>query len=316
MLAWLTPERAGEAARDRRASLSLGHALAFSALNRWFLGYPEAGPGAQQGGDRRRTRRGAAMRGQAAAAVLGASLLFFLRVDDTAGAGAMAERSEQCHRLCLQHGFAMWRAYAEVFLGWLMVMRGEDVRRHRAHAQSDRRVAGHGHRRSARTPIVVVLADGCLAAARRLPGERMTARARPPAGDRTGGDRHRVGPAEVPCGQSYQAELHRLRGELLLARDGLAAAEEALECFHRAMQLGREKGALAWELRAAMSLVRLRERQGEAYAEELAEARRCLAERVRAVHRGVRLPRPAGRRGVDWELGTIPSGGPSPPRDR
>ena len=100
-----------------------------------------------------------------------------------------------------------------------------------------------------------------------------------------------LGP-KVPCGQSYQAELHRVRGELLLARDGLAAAGEALACFQRAMQLGREKGALAWELRAAMSLVRLRERQGETYAAELAEAPKLPAQPVRAVYGGVCLPRP------------------------
>lgn len=88
------------------------------------------------------------------------------------------------------------------------------------------------------------------------------------------------------CGQCYQAELYRMRGELLLARDGLAAAGEALACFERAMACGREKGALAWELRAAMSIVRLRQRhhgprseaewEGQGYAQKLAEARACL----------------------------------------
>ncbi len=45
------------------------------------------------------------------------------------------------------------------------------------------------------------------------------------------------------------------------------------------MQLGQDKGALAWELRAAMSLVRLRQRQGAqdlAGTAELAEARSRL----------------------------------------
>jgi hypothetical protein len=51
-----------------------------------------------------------------------------------------------------------------------------------------------------------------------------------------------------------------------------------LGCFTKAQQIGREKGALAWELRAAMSLVRLRQCQGEAHVRELAKARRCLAE--------------------------------------
>ena len=44
----------------------------------------------------------------------------------------------------------------------------------------------------------------------------------------------------------------------------------------QSLQLGREMGALTWELRAAMSLVRLRMRQGEDYATELAEACRTL----------------------------------------
>jgi len=52
-----------------------------------------------------------------------------------------------------------------------------------------------------------------------------------------------LGP-KVPCGQSYQAELHRVRGELLLARDGLAAAEEAMACFETASRLARECGLL------------------------------------------------------------------------
>ena len=107
-----------------------------------------------------------------------------------------------------------------------------------------------------------------------------------------------LGP-EIPCGQSYQPELHRLRGELLLERDGLAAAGEALARFQQSMQLGREMGALAWELRAAMSLVRLRKRQGEAYAAELAKARSFCEGFVRALYRRIWLSRLARCRSVD-----------------
>jgi predicted ATPase len=88
---------------------------------------------------------------------------------------------------------------------------------------------------------------------------------------------------------AYLAELHRVRGELL-ARDGLAAAGEALACFQEALALGRDKGALAWELRAAMSLVRLRERQGVAHMAELAEVRECLAAVYRRYSEGVAFP--------------------------
>jgi hypothetical protein len=128
--------------------------------------------------------------------------------------------------------------------------------------------------------LVMVLADGCLAAARQAQaGDDPTSQAERLSLLATGlsAVESILGP-DVPCGQSYQAELHRLRGELLLERDGLAAAGEALACFHKSMQLSREMGALAWELRAAMSLVRLRERQGEAYAAELAEAHRGLCD--------------------------------------
>jgi hypothetical protein len=81
-----------------------------------------------------------------------------------------------------------------------------------------------------------------------------------------------------------------MRGELLLERDGLAAAGEALACFQQALQLGRDQGALAWELRAAMSLVRLRERQGDAFAAELMQARQCLAAAYGRVTEGFDFP--------------------------
>ena len=76
--------------------------------------------------------------------------------------------------------------------------------------------------------------------------------------------------------QAYQSELHRLRGELLLAREGPVAEHEALNCFQRAMEIGRQQGALAWELRTAMSIVRHRQRRDQVGGEELADARAVL----------------------------------------
>jgi predicted ATPase/DNA-binding winged helix-turn-helix (wHTH) protein len=59
----------------------------------------------------------------------------------------------------------------------------------------------------------------------------------------------------------YVAELLRIKGELLLqeTRDQSIAAAE--ECFHGAIDVAGEHGALFWELRAALSLARLRIRQ-------------------------------------------------------
>jgi predicted ATPase len=57
-----------------------------------------------------------------------------------------------------------------------------------------------------------------------------------------------------------EAELHRLRGELLLAFFG-ADQPEAEACFRRAVAVAREQNARLWELRAVTSLARLRRDQ-------------------------------------------------------
>src|SRR5262245_28095849 len=59
----------------------------------------------------------------------------------------------------------------------------------------------------------------------------------------------------------HEAELHRLRGELLQSQRG--PRSEAESHFRDAIALARRQGALLWELRAATSLCRLR-RRGDA----------------------------------------------------
>ncbi len=65
-----------------------------------------------------------------------------------------------------------------------------------------------------------------------------------------------LGRVEASGGRWLQAELHRLTGELLLARSGPASAE-AESCFRRAAAIAGEQGARMWELRAVTSLARL-----------------------------------------------------------
>src|SRR2546427_7860045 len=60
----------------------------------------------------------------------------------------------------------------------------------------------------------------------------------------------------------YNAEFHRLRGELLLARDP-ADASQAEASFNRALAIAGNQNAKSWELRAALSLGRLWRRQGK-----------------------------------------------------
>jgi predicted ATPase len=68
-----------------------------------------------------------------------------------------------------------------------------------------------------------------------------------------------------------QAELHRLQGELLL-RQAVPDATQAAACFQQALAIARRQQAKSWELRAAMSLSRLWQQQGQQ-----AEARALLA---------------------------------------
>jgi len=69
----------------------------------------------------------------------------------------------------------------------------------------------------------------------------------------------------------YKAELYRLQGELLL-QQATGSGDEAEACFHQALDIARRQQAKSWELRTAMSLARLWQRQGKH-----AEARTLLA---------------------------------------
>jgi predicted ATPase len=72
----------------------------------------------------------------------------------------------------------------------------------------------------------------------------------------------------------HGAELHRLQGEFLLRLRGTEETlRQAEECFRRALALAHSQQAKSLELRAAMSLTRLYEKQNR-----LAEARPILAE--------------------------------------
>jgi class 3 adenylate cyclase/tetratricopeptide (TPR) repeat protein len=77
--------------------------------------------------------------------------------------------------------------------------------------------------------------------------------------------------AEKNDDRSHEAELYRLKGELLLAESPDGAAAEG--CFRQAIVTARRQQSRAWQLRAAMSLARLRQRQGRPD-----EARAALAE--------------------------------------
>jgi len=90
----------------------------------------------------------------------------------------------------------------------------------------------------------------------------------------------------------YEAELYRLRGELTLAQSSVTGLESSVqkkaeECFLKALEIGRKQQAKSLELRAVMSLARLRRSQLQDHAtrdtdhatrNRLAEAHHMLSE--------------------------------------
>jgi len=69
----------------------------------------------------------------------------------------------------------------------------------------------------------------------------------------------------------YEAEIWRIKGELLLKAAASNAQAEAESCYCRAIDIARQQSAKSWELRAATSLARLWQQQGK-----IAEARQHL----------------------------------------
>jgi predicted ATPase len=59
-----------------------------------------------------------------------------------------------------------------------------------------------------------------------------------------------------------EAELHRLKGEILLRLDDLDTAKKAEASFRASLDIAQKQGAKSWELRAATSLARLWGDQG------------------------------------------------------
>lgn len=78
-----------------------------------------------------------------------------------------------------------------------------------------------------------------------------------------------AGVTECCC---YQAELHRIKGELLL-KEVTADQQQTEACFREALKVAHSQSAKSLELRAAMSMSRLWQRQGKK-----AEAKNLLAE--------------------------------------
>jgi len=164
------------------------------------------------------------------------------------------------HRLSAEHGFANWIAWATLFEGWVVGVRANEAD---AIALMERGLDGwrDAGLRILEPYLLALLSELCLRAGRiDAAGERLAeARARVESTDE----------------RWWEAELHRLEGEVLLAATGDGGrdrGDRAEACFRSALEVARRQQARSLELRAALSLSRLWSRSRSD------EARRLLGE--------------------------------------
>ncbi len=186
------------------------------------------------------------------------------------------ERAEAVTALSAEQGFPAWLAQGTILRGWALAEQGQEeagivqIRQGMATWQATGAELGRPY-------FLALLAEAYEKAGHHKDGLSVLAEALATV-DRTG-ERH------------YEAELYRLKGELLLiqstgrggsrtAREVEAsfkpartAKEEAEACFRQGIDIARSQGAKSLELRSVMSLSRLWQGQGKKE-----EARQMLAE--------------------------------------
>ena len=168
---------------------------------------------------------------------------------------AVRERAEAAIVLAQAHGFGLTLAWATTLLGWAISREGQPedgiamIRRGTAAARDTGSEAFRPY-------FLALLADACATAGSPVDGLAAVAEALDTA---------------VKTGERfYEAELYRLKGELLRRREHNDAGSPE-ECLVKALEVARRQGARSLELRAAVSVSRLWREHGRE-----ADARRTL----------------------------------------
>jgi predicted ATPase/class 3 adenylate cyclase len=223
----------------------------FGALCLWLLGYPDQ---ARQWSEAALTQA----QGLLHAYTLAQALLFSTILHQWCREVAVAQEQAEAQRaLCTEHGFAQYLAWSTVLRGAALAAQGqwaEGLAQMRqgltAYRATGARSLGHWFH--------ALLAEACGRAGQVEKGLRALEEA--------------LEALQITEDRFYEAEVYRLRGELLLQQSAEQQGE-AEESFHQALTVARRQQAKSWELRAAMSLSRLWQQQGKH-----AEARQLLAE--------------------------------------
>ena len=223
--------------------------LAYSAIALWCLGYPDQAL--------KRSHESITLVKEldhpfSEAFALGmASFLHHIRREEQ----MVRKRADAALGLSTEKGFSQWMAPSMILRGWLLARKGEG----KAEVVSPMYLALDGWRASGAKLVVpyylLILAETYLEIEQYE--EALTTVTEALLAARTSGE----------CW--FEAEMHRLRGELLQKlRKGEAEIEA---CFNEALDVASRQSAKSLELRTVMSISRLRQRQGRP-----AEAREIL----------------------------------------
>ena len=182
---------------------------------------------------------------------------------------AAQERAEAVMALSTEHGFQYWLTEGSIFQGWALAEQGHGAAglRQISEGLAARQAMGAGY---ARSYFLGLLAEAYGKDGQADEGLRVVDEA--------------LAVVKRTEEHFYEAELHRLKGELALEKlkvqsskpvlsgvEGFKGEEEAEVCFRQAIDIARQQKAKSWELRAATSLARLWQGQGK-----VAEARELL----------------------------------------
>jgi predicted ATPase len=155
---------------------------------------------------------------------------------------AVADCAGRALRICEEQRIAHFHAFALCAEGWALCASGETEKGSVQIAQGvDRYGLG-----ASQFILLALQADAQLAI-----GKPKAAFVSAAAGLKA---------VEKTGGAALEAELYRLQGEALLA--GAGTVSEAETAIEQGIDVARRQNAKSWELRAAMSLARLRRQQG------------------------------------------------------
>jgi predicted ATPase len=223
----------------------------FAAWTLWVLGYPDQA--VKRSDEALILAQQLAHPVSYAAALYFAAVLRYFRREEQAA----RERAETVAALAREQGFAQPLSAGTILRGWALAIQGQGEE---GLAQMRQGLAARQATGSERTWLfyLAMLAEAYQGLGQAEMGLNVLAEA--------------LAEAHSTVARYYEAELDRLKGELLLARSP-EHYEEAEGCFRQAIATARRQQAKSLELRAAMSLSRLWQQQGKR-----TEARELLEE--------------------------------------